>query len=126
VPDFELYFCTRPEIIGTRIKEGNLGYDHNYVLNSANNSITLAARLKEPFSGRIVEVWTTQPGMQLYTSNHLDGKLNGIGGAYTAHSAVCLETQHFPDSIHHTNFPTCVLNPGETYKQTTVHKFVIE
>jgi len=117
---------TKPEIIGSRIAQISPGYDHNYVLNSTNNSITFAARLKDPSSSRTMEVWTTQPGIQLYTSNHLDGKLNGIGGAYEAHSAICLETQHFPDSIHHTNFPSCVLSPGRIYKQTTIHKFVTE
>jgi aldose 1-epimerase len=117
---------TSPHKIGARIKDVNGGYDHNYVLRSQNGKLALAARLKEPRSGRAMEVWTSQPGMQLYTSNFLDGSIQGIGGVYKKHYAVCLETQHFPDSVHHPNFPNVILRPGEVYRQATVHKFTAE
>ena len=74
-------------------------------------------------SGRVMEVFTTQPGVQLYTANHLDGKLAGIGGPYGTHAALCLETQHFPDSVNHPNFPSAILHPGENFQNTTVFKF---
>ncbi len=100
------------------------GYDHNYVLNSGGKKLALAARVEEPTSGRVMEVYTTQPGIQFYTGNFLDGTLTGKGGTvYNIHTAFCLETQHFPDSVNHKNFPTSILKPGETYHQTTVYKF---
>jgi aldose 1-epimerase len=117
----------RPQPIGSRIAqlEGEEpGYDSNYVIKRAGNSLALAARVHEPRSGRIMEVHTTQPGVQLYTANYLDGSLIGKGGiVYQRHSAFCLETQHYPDSVNHPTFPSVILRPGHTYRHTTVHKF---
>ena len=106
-----------------QIKFGR-GYDHDFVLNRAGHSLTLAARVTDPGSGRVLEVLTTQPGIQFYTGNFLDGKVRGKGGkAYPHRSAFCLETQHFPDSPNQPKFPTTELKPGQTYHQTTVYKF---
>jgi aldose 1-epimerase len=80
----------------------------------------------EPKTGRIMEVLTTQPGIQFYTGNFLDGKISGIGGAYRKQYGFCLETQHFPDSVNHPNFPSAILTPGQTYRQTTIYKFSVE
>ena len=80
--------------------------------------------VREPKSGRILEMLTTEPGVQLYTANYLDGKLKGKGGAvYRKQHAFCLEAQHFPDSVNHPNFPSIILEPGKTYTQTTIYKF---
>jgi aldose 1-epimerase len=117
---------TTPHTIGERIDkiEKVGGYDLNYVLNSGGGKLALAAKVEDPTSGRVMECWTTQPGVQLYTAIHLDGTLTGVGGyKYQKAGALCLETQHFPDSINHPNFPTTVLKPGETYNQSTVYKF---
>jgi aldose 1-epimerase len=118
---------TKPHSIGSRfsqLQEKPVGYDHNFVLKGGGKSLALAARVFEPKTGRVMEVWTTEPGVQLYTSNFLDGSLTGKHGVvYRQHSAFCLETQHFPDSVNHPNFPSTILRPGETYRQTTVHKF---
>lgn len=105
---------SRPTRIGDRIEQLKPrlnGYDHNYVLGKS-KAVKMAARLTEPKSRRIMEVRTTQPGVQLYTANHL------------AYTAVCLETQHYPDSIHHKNFPSIVLRPGEGLKETTLFTFL--
>jgi aldose 1-epimerase len=119
----------RPTAIGARINQINakpVGYDHNFVLNSGGKSLAFAARVRDPGSGRILEVRTTEPGMQLYTANFLDGKLAGVGGVrYTQHCAMCLETQHFPNSPNHPAFPTTVLLPGETYRTTTEYRLVV-
>ena len=86
--------------------------------------MALAARVHEPKTGRVMEVYTTQPGIQFYTGNFLDGKLTGkYGVVYKKHAGFCLETQHFPDSVNHPNFPSVILKPGSTYAQTTVYKF---
>ena len=118
---------TKPMAIGARIeqlKPNPGGYDHNYVLNGGGRSLALAARVQEPKTGRVMEVHTTEPGVQLYTANFLDGKLSGVGGAgYKKHSGLCLETQHFPDSVNHPNFPSMILRPDKTYRTTTVFKF---
>lgn len=118
---------TKPALIGARIKEIPdyiKGYDHNFVLNAGGKSLALAARVYEPSTGRVMETLTTEPGVQLYTGNHLDGSLTGHGGVvYKKNSGFCLETQHYPDSINHPNFPSVVLNPGKTYNTTTVYKF---
>ena len=117
---------TKPTLIGARFDQlkARGGYDDNFVLNSGGKSLALAARAYEPTTGRILEVLTTEPGVQLYTGNFLDGKLTGINGAvYAKHTGFCLETQHFPDSINHPNFPSTILRPGQTYKTTTVFKF---
>jgi aldose 1-epimerase len=118
---------TKPIEIGARItqlKPKPGGYDHNFVLNSGGKSLVLAARVQEPISGRIMEVLTTEPGIQLYTGNFLDGTLTGHGGViYQQHSGFCLETQHFPDAVHHPNFPSIILRPNDTYRTTTGCKF---
>lgn len=124
----------KPTAIGARINEDNEqlklagGYDHNFVLRRRMGApISLAARVVEPASGRILEVWTTEPGMQLYTGNFLDGSIHGKGGVvYTKHMAFCLETQHFPDSPNHAKFPTTELKPGERYHTTTIYKFSVQ
>ena len=104
------------------------GYDHNFVLNDwKHGSMRSVARLREPVSGRVMEVLTTQPGMQFYSGNFLDGSLIGKGGvAYQKYAGLCLETQHYPDSPNHPHFPTTVLRAGETYHEVTVYKFTTE
>jgi aldose 1-epimerase len=101
------------------------GIDHNFVINRTDNtSLVLAASLYEPSSGRAMDVLTTEPGIQFYTGNFLDGTLVGSsGGLYRQGDGLCLETQHFPDSPNQPGFPTTLLNPGETYRSTTVFKF---
>ncbi len=100
------------------------GYDHNFVLNKKEGEPALAARLSEPTTGRVMEVYTTEPGLQVYTSNTVN--IVGKGGhVYGPRSAVCLEAQHFPDSPHHANFPSTVLNPGEEYRSTTIYRFLV-
>jgi aldose 1-epimerase len=116
-----------PHEIGERMKQIDadpIGYDHCYVLRSQNGSLALAARVTEPSSGRVMEVFTTQPGIQLYTGNFLDG--SDSAGGFDQYGAFCLETQHYPDSPNQPDFPTTTLKPGETYKQTTVHKFSVK
>jgi aldose 1-epimerase len=116
-----------PHAIGERIKQvgGNpVGYDHNYVLNGEGKKLDLVARVHEPTSGRIMEIYSTEPGVQFYSGNFLDGTIKGKKGVvYNQYHGFCLETQHFPDSINHPNFPSYVLKAGETYKSTTIHKF---
>lgn len=117
------FTVSRP--IGARINELKLGYDHNYVLNKRGNELSLAAKVYDPKSKRKMEVYTTEPGMQFYTGNYLDGTRKGkSGNTYGKHEGFCLETQHFPDSPNHSDFPTTLLNPGETYRQKTVYKFL--
>ncbi len=100
------------------------GYDHNWVLNKKGNELTLAARVEEPSSGRVLEVLTTQPGVQFYTGNFLDGSIHGKGGkVYQRRYGFCLETQHFPDSPNQPTFPSTVLKPGETFHSTTILRF---
>ena len=121
---------TSPAAIGSRINEltGNpRGYDHNYVLNSGGKKLAFAGRVKDPKSGRVLEVSTDQPGMQFYTGNFLDGSIKGKEGrSYGQHAAFCLETQQFPDFVNHPNFPQSILRPGQTYHQTTVFRFAAE
>jgi aldose 1-epimerase len=121
---------TRPATIGDRIEEQyeqllyGLGYDHNWVLNKNGEALTLAARVSEQVSGRVMEVHTTQPGMQFYSGNFLDGSITGKGGkVYERRHGFCMETQHFPDSPNQPNFPSTVLAPGQRYGQTTIYKF---
>src|SRR6185437_3441614 len=107
--------------------EYGLGFDHNYVLDRRRDGLAPAARVKDPSSGRTIEVSTTEPGMQFYTGNHLDGSIKGKEGAiYGFRSGFCLETQHFPDSPNHEAFPSTELKPGQVYQSTTVFKFSIE
>lgn len=103
------------------------GYDHNFVLNRENagtDSLHLAARVFEPTTGRVMEVFTTEPGVQFYSGNFLDGSITGKGGAVYEHrTGFCLETQHYPDSPNQADFPSTILRPGETYRSRTVYKF---
>jgi aldose 1-epimerase len=119
-----------PTAIGARINDNNEqlklggGYDHNYVLNGKIGVLQQAARVVEPTTGRVLTVETTQPGVQFYSGNFLDGTLHGkLGHVYAKHSGFCLETQHFPDSPNHPKFPTSELKPGETYHEVTVFGF---
>jgi len=115
---------TTPHTIGERIAQVEGGYDHNFVLRSGGGKTELAVRVVEPGSGRIMEISTTEPGLQFYSGNFLDGTIIGKGGrAYKKHAGFCLETQHFPDSPNRPNFPSTILRPGEVYRTLTVHKF---
>src|SRR5688500_18678954 len=113
---------TRPTPIGQRIDQFPKigGYDHNYVLNGKAGEMKPAARVMDPDSGRVMEIHTTEPGVQLYTGIHLN---KPAGTNYVKYSAFCLETQHFPDSVNKPNFPSVVLEPGKTFASTTTHKF---
>ena len=147
IPTGELVFVkgtawdfNTPTAIGERIKQvpggPPVGYDHNYVLRKDADSRQLAAggtqalipqlaaRVVEPKSGRRMEVLTTEPGLQFYTGNFLDGSLKNRNGVpYKQYSAFCMETQHFPDSVHHANFPSAVLRPGTAFTSTTIYRF---
>ena len=126
-----------PHVIGDRIpdkdaaktedcKTSTLGYDHNFVLNKANpGEMSLAAVLKDPGSGRILEIRTMEPGIQFYSGNFLKGQKGTDGRTYPFRGALCLETQHFPDSVNHSNFPTTILKAGENYQTSTIHKFKV-
>ena len=112
--------------IDSLVETGTLGYDHNFVLNNQSGQLALAARLKDPKSGRVLSVSTTEPGVQFYSGNFLFGQTGKGGAVYQKRSAVCLETQHYPDSVNHPNFPSMILKPGETYHHTTVFAFSAE
>ncbi len=121
---------TSPQIIGRRIDENfdqlvwAKGYDHNWVLDRKGDSLAPAARLREPSTGRTMEVLTTEPAIQFYAGNFLDGTVTGKGGkVYNRRFGLCLETQHYPDSPNKPQFPTTVLDPGRQYKTTTVYRF---
>jgi aldose 1-epimerase len=121
---------TTATAIGARIDQDDQqlklgrGYDHNWVLNSgASGSLSVAAQAYDPHSGRVLEVWTTEPGIQLYTGNFLDGIHGKDGKVYNRRYAFCLETQHFPDSPNKPNFPSAELKPGQHFQSTTVYKF---
>jgi len=102
------------------------GYDHNFVLNDYDGSLRFAGRVYESSTGRVLEVLTTQPGMQFYSGNFLDGSLVGRNRVtYVKYAGLCLEPQHFPDAPNHSSFPSTVLRPGEEYKQTTVFRFSV-
>jgi aldose 1-epimerase len=109
-----------------QIKFG-LGFDHNWVLNKKGAEMSLAATVYEPTTGRVMEITTTEPGIQFYSGNFLDGTLTGKAGkVYNHRNGFCLETQHYPDSPNRPEFPTTTLKPGETYKTSTVHKFSVK
>jgi aldose 1-epimerase len=120
-----------PHAIGERIDADNEqikfggGYDHNFVLNNAASGAPVsAARVRDPKSGRVVEVLTTEPGLQFYTGNFLDGTVAGKGGKrYPKRGAFCMETQHFPDSPNKPEFPTTTVRPGADYRTTTIYRF---
>jgi len=118
---------TKAQKIGARIEESKLeplGYDHCFALRSQDGSMAFAARVTDAASGRVMEITTTQPGLQFYSGNFLDGSEDG--GGNKQHEAFCLETQHYPDSPNQPKFPTTILKPGETYQQKTVHKFSVK
>ncbi len=127
---FDFTTATR---IGARINDTTdqqirygLGYDHCWVLSDASATLHAAAILTEPSSGRVMEVLTTEPGIQFYSGNFLDGTVIGKGGVTYAHrTGLCLETQHYPDSPNREQFPSTVLRPGETYRSTTVYRFTV-
>jgi aldose 1-epimerase len=121
---------TTPTRIGARIDDNydqlvlGHGYDHNFVINRKGGGLVLAARVYEPASGRTLEVSTTEPGIQFYTGNFLDGSVTGKQGhVYKRRYGFCLETQHYPDSPNHPDFPTTILRPGKTFRSKTVFKF---
>jgi aldose 1-epimerase len=120
---------TKPTAIGARINDKyeqmvlGKGYDHNFVINRQGPGLALAARAYDPVSGRVLEVDTTEPGVQFYTSNFLDGVHGKDGHIYNARNAFCLETQHYPDSPNKPDFPSSILKPGQTYHSITVWKF---
>jgi len=123
---------SHPEAIGARINQDDQqlkfgrGYDHNWILNpKGEHPLSLAAEVYEPHSGRAMEVWTTEPGIQFYSGNFLDGTVHGKEDKVYGHrSAFCLETQHFPDSPNHPAFPSTILKPGRRFHSTTVYKFL--
>lgn len=118
---------TKPTAIGARITQVGgdpTGYDHCYVVRSPQDTLRLAARVVDPASGRRMEIHTTQPGIQFYTGNFLDGSESS--GGFTKHGAFCLETQHYPDAPNHADFPSAILRPGQKFHQLTVHKFSAE
>ncbi len=124
---------TAPHVIGERINDAKDeqikfggGYDHNFAVDGTMGTLRPAARVTEPASGRVMEVHTTQPGVQFYTGNFLDGTLTGKGGkVYQKRYGFCLETQHYPDSPNKPAFPTTTLKPGETHTSTTVYRFSV-
>jgi aldose 1-epimerase len=120
----------RPTAIGARISQDDeqlrhgRGYDHNFVLNRTREGLVHVARLVDPRSGRTLDVQTTEPGLQFYSGNFLDGSVTGKGGTvYSRRSGLCLETQHFPDSPNQPGFPSTILRPGEQYRSKTVLTF---
>ena len=122
-----------PTAIGARIKEQDdqlalgPGYDFNYVLNDWDGTLRLAVTLHDPQTGRFMDVLTTEPGVQFYSGNFLDGSIKGKENkAYTWRSGLCLETDHFPDSPNQPGFPSVVLEPGEQYTQTTLYRFSVK
>ena len=117
---------TTMQTIGSRIDQVEGGYDHNYCLNSQDGSLALGAKAKCERTGIVMEMYTTEPGVQLYSGNYLDDSLSGKGAVYGKHHGFCLETQHYPDSPNREEFPSVVLKPGETYTQTTCYKFSVE
>ena len=119
---------TEPRPIGGRIKdvEGE-NYDHCYVVNKRpGESLVPAARVVDPTSGRVMEVWTTKPGVQFFTARFLSNRWQAGGRPYAPYHGFCLETQHFPDSPNRPNFPSPILRPNETYHHVTVHKFSVQ
>ena len=125
---------TKPVAVGSRINDSTFeairlghGYDHNFVLNTKGDIQTVAAKAVSPVSGISMEVYTTEPGIQVYTGNFLDGSNSGKKGiAYQRRTALCLETQHYPDSPNHPNFPSTELRPDSVYKSHTIYKFGVE
>jgi aldose 1-epimerase len=117
--------------IGARINadhvqlKNGIGYDHNFVLNHRPGSLGLAARVDEPTTGRVMHVYTTEPGLQFYSGNYLNGAAGKYGRKYPYRSGFCLEAQHYPDSPNQPRFPSTILRPGQTYRQTTIYHFTV-
>ena len=120
---------TTATAIGARIDQDDQqlkygkGYDHNWVLNKSDASMTKAAEVRDPRSGRVMEVWTTEPALQFYTGNFLNGTLKGKGRSFALRNAFCMETQHYPDSPNKPSFPSTTLEPGKTYHTTSIYRF---
>jgi aldose 1-epimerase len=118
-----------PQAIGSRIDAGDAqlangkGYDHNWVLNNQSGELGLAATLRDPQSGRVLELFTREPGLQFYSGNFLDGSLKGKGRSYEYRSGLCLEPQHYPDSPNHPEWPGTILRPGDTYFTESLYRF---
>jgi aldose 1-epimerase len=124
---------TSAKSIGNNIGQDNIqlihgaGYDHCWILNETSENLNFAASLYEPESGRFMEIYTTEPAIQFYTGNFLDGSIIGKNDIkYKVHSGLCLETEHFPDSPNHPEYPGTVLSPGEQYRSTTVTRFSVK
>ena len=124
---------TKPTAIGARIENDyeqlkfGGGYDHNWVINKPFGQLGLMARVTEPTTGRVLEVLATEPGLQFYCGNFLDGKLTGKGAwVYQFRNGFCLEPQHYPDSPNQPKFPSVVLKPGQTYKNTIIYHFSVK
>ena len=119
---------TKPTLIGARINELKEvgGYDHNMVVDGKAGKLRLAARASDPSTGRQMEVWTTEPGIQFYSALNLDGKIVGKNGiSYPKFGALCLETQHFPDSPNQPTFPSTIVHPGKPFTSETIYKFSV-
>jgi aldose 1-epimerase len=123
----------KPMAIGARIDADNAqlklgpGYDHNWVINKKMGELTLMAHVSEPTTGRVMEVWSTEPALQFYSGNFLDGTITGKGGwVYQFRNGFCMEAQHYPDSPNQPNFPSVVLKPGEVYRNTIIFKFSVQ
>ena len=126
-PTGKLLKVSGTEMDLTKPKKVRSGFDHNFVLRGKTGELRQAATLYHPKSGRFMEVLTTEPGIQFYTGNFLEGKLKGKNDyAYVKNDGLCLETQHFPDSPNHPNFPTTILRPGNKYTSSTVYKFSVK
>ncbi len=120
---------TKAKAIGKEVRalfdQPHRGYDHNFVLDNKGKGIALAARVSEPKSGRVMEISTDEPAIQLYTGNYVEETRGKAGQVYQRHGGFCLETQHFPDSVNHPNFPSTILRPGQEYRTTTIHRFSV-
>ena len=115
---------TAPRAIGERIAQVEGGYDHCMVLRQEGDDLRRCAVLEETESGRCLEALTTLPALQFYSGNFLNGSDRGKGGmCYAQHAGMCLEPQHYPDAMNHREFPDCLLEPGESYRHTTVYRF---
>jgi aldose 1-epimerase len=120
----------KPTVVASRIdglvKTPALGYDHNFVLSPRGGEPKMAAKLRHAASGRTLVISCTQPGIQLYSGNFLEGQLGKGGKAYPLRSAICLETQHFPDSVNHPEFPSTIVKPGDVYRHSATFAFTVE
>jgi aldose 1-epimerase len=118
---------TKPKKIGIDIKKvAGIGYDHCYIVNKANDGLNFTARVYEPNSGRCLEVFTTKPAVHFYSGNYLSNLNGRKSEIYDKNYGLCLETEHYPDAVNNSHFPTCILKPGEEYKYTTVHKLFVQ